>query len=143
MALALKQAKIALKSKIDVPVGSVIADSAGNIISSAYNLVHKFNNPLLHAEIIALFRATKFLRSKYLTECSIYITLEPCLMCLDAIVKHRIKKIYYAASDEAKGVLSRNLLLGQKIFNYIPEIYCDIMREESELILEEFFRFIR
>ncbi len=143
MELALKQAKIALQAKLDVPVGAVIVDASGEIVSSAYNLVHKLNSPLMHAELLVLYRATKVLKSRYLKGCSIYITLEPCLMCFDAILKHRISRIYFAAFDEKKGILSKNLLHGKNFFTYIPEIYCGIMSHDSQIVLKEFFSYIR
>lgn len=88
--------KEALKAKKidDVPIGCVIVNN-NKIISKGYNKKENKNNALLHAEIIAINKACKKMKSWRLDNCEIYITLEPCMMCLGAIIESRIKKIYY------------------------------------------------
>lgn len=93
MELAIKQAKKAYK-KGEVPVGAVIVKD-GKIISKAYNLVEKKKNATLHAEIIAISKATKKLKNWRLIDCEMYVTLEPCSMCMSAIELSRIKKVYF------------------------------------------------
>ncbi len=93
MELAIKEAKKAYKHK-EVPVGAVIVKN-GKAISKAYNLVEKRKNATLHAEIIAISKASKKLKNWRLNDCEMYVTLEPCVMCMSAIELSRIKKIYF------------------------------------------------
>lgn len=93
MELAIKQSKKAYK-KGEVPVGAVIVKD-GKIISKAYNLVEKKKNATLHAEIIAISKASKKLKNWRLIDCEMYVTLEPCSMCMSAIELSRIKKLYF------------------------------------------------
>ncbi len=98
MELAIKQAKKAYK-KGEVPVGAVIVKD-GKIISKAYNLVEKKKNATLHAEIIAISKASKKLKNWRLIDCEMYVTLEPCSMCLSAIELSRIKKVYFLVKKD-------------------------------------------
>lgn len=93
MELAIKQAKKAYK-KGEVPVGAVIVKD-GKIISKAYNLVEKKKNATSHAEVIAISKASKKLKNWRLIDCEMYVTLEPCSMCMSAIELSRIKKLYF------------------------------------------------
>lgn len=96
----------------DVPIGAVIVHN-GKIIARGENRVQKSKNPTLHAEIVAINRACKKLGTKFLDDCDIYITLEPCSMCATAISFARIKNIYFAATDEKGGGITSN----SKIFD--------------------------
>lgn len=96
----------------DVPIGAVIVRD-GNIIARGENRVQKSKNPTLHAEIVAINRACKKLGTKFLDDCDIYVTLEPCSMCATAISFARIKNIYFAATDEKGGGITSN----SKIFD--------------------------
>ena len=91
----------------DVPIGAVIVKN-GEIIARGENRVQKSKNPTLHAEIVAINRACKKLGQKFLDDCDIYITLEPCSMCATAISFARIKNIYFAATDEKGGGITSN-----------------------------------
>lgn len=124
----------------DVPIGAVIVHN-GKIIARGENRVQKSKNPTLHAEIVAINRACKKLGTKFLDDCDIYITLEPCSMCATAISFARIKNIYFAATDEKGGGITSN----SKIFDtdkhlwkpniiQMPE-YAD----KSAKLLREFF----
>ena len=132
MNFALKEAKKALTGD-EVPVGAVIADVGGSIISSAFNTVESDISCIMHAEINAILAAQKKLRNWRLDECSLYVTLEPCIMCCGAILLSRIGKVVYGASDPKGGVSSS--ILGGKI-----EIISGIMDEESSLLLKSFFK---
>lgn len=96
----------------DVPIGAVIVHD-GKIIARGENRVQKSKNPTLHAEIVAINRACKKLGTKFLDDCDIYVTLEPCSMCATAISFARIKNIYFAATDEKGGGITSN----SKIFD--------------------------
>lgn len=91
----------------DVPVGAVIVCN-GKIIARGENLVQRKQNPTLHAEIVAINRACKKLGCKFLDDCDIYVSLEPCAMCATAISFARIKNIYFAATDEKGGGITSN-----------------------------------
>ncbi|HNY25298.1 MAG TPA: nucleoside deaminase [Alphaproteobacteria bacterium] len=106
----MKQAFISAKRASqhdDVPIGAVIVKD-GKIIARGENMVQKKNNPTLHAEIVAINRACKKLGAKFLDDCEIYVTLEPCAMCATAISYARIEKIYFAARDEKGGGILHN-----------------------------------
>lgn len=96
----------------DVPIGAVIVHN-GKIIARGENRVQKSKNPTLHAEIVAINHACKKLGTKFLDDCDIYVTLEPCSMCATAISFARIKNIYFAATDEKGGGITSN----SKIFD--------------------------
>lgn len=91
----------------DVPIGAVIVRN-GKIIARGENMVQKKQNPTLHAEIVAINRAVKKLGTKFLDDCDIYVSLEPCAMCATAISFARIKNIYFAATDIKGGGITSN-----------------------------------
>lgn len=91
----------------DVPIGAVIVRD-GKIIARGENLVQRKQNPTLHAEIVAINRACKKLGTKFLDDCDIYVSLEPCAMCATAISFARIRNIYFAATDEKGGGITAN-----------------------------------
>ena len=115
-----KEAKKALKIN-EVPVGAVIV-KGNKIIARAYNKKEINNDPLGHCELIAIKKACKKLNSWRLIGCDMYVTLEPCVMCLGALVHSRINKIYYGTIDNRYGAIEGNLhLLSENNFNHIPE----------------------
>lgn len=124
----------------DVPIGAVIVRD-GVIIARGENQVQLRRDPTLHAEIVALRRACKKLGQKFLDDCDIYVTLEPCAMCATAISFARIKNIYFAATDEKGGGITSNSRiyetdrhLWRPTVAQIPEF-----AEESAMMLREFF----
>jgi tRNA(adenine34) deaminase len=122
----------------EVPVASTIINSkTKEIIASFHNLTETENNPLNHSEILVINKACKILGTKYLTDCEIYVTLEPCIMCYTAICYAKIPIIYFAAFDNKKELRSLPKTL------YKPEIYGGIMEKESEELLSKFFNKIR
>ena len=102
MKQALAQAQIAFEED-EVPVGAVVVMN-NKIIARGYNQVEKLNDPTAHAEIIALTSAFNFLGSKYLPEGSLYVTVEPCVMCAGALYWSKIGKVVYGAPDEKKWI---------------------------------------
>lgn len=103
MNIALKEAKKAY-IKNEVPVGAVITKN-NKLISKAYNRKEKLNNVTKHAEIIAIEKACKKLKTWHLDDCILYVTLEPCMMCTGAIIQSRIKKIVYATDNPNNGFI--------------------------------------
>lgn len=101
MQLALKEARKAFEAE-EVPVGAVIVQNE-KMLAKGYNQVERLNDPTAHAEILALTSAFNFLGSKYLPEATIYITVEPCLMCAGALYWSKIGRIVYGATDDKNG----------------------------------------
>ena len=139
---ALKEAKKAY-DKLEVPVGAVIVKD-GKIIAKALNLKETKTDTTKHAEILAIQKASKKLKSWRLTECEMYVTLEPCSMCAGAIINARINKIYIGALDEKTGAVGSVLnLLEDYKFNHKVEVEKDIMKPQCEEILKRFFKMLR
>jgi tRNA(adenine34) deaminase len=135
---AYKQAIKALKID-EVPVGCVIVRN-DKIIARAYNKKENSNNPLGHCELIAITKACKKLKSWRLNDCDIYITLEPCTMCLGALIHSRIRNIYYGAVDPRFGAIEGafNLLEIGK-FNHHPNTY-NLKSDKCSVILKDYFK---
>lgn len=136
MKQALVQAQKAYEED-EVPVGAVIVMN-DKIIARGYNQVEKLNDPTAHAEIIALTSAFNYLGSKYLPEATIYITVEPCLMCAGALYWSKIGKIVYGASDEKNGYL--HVTMENWPFHPKTELTHGILKEECSELMTSFFR---
>ena len=139
---ALKEAKKAY-DKLEIPVGAVIVKD-GKIIARAHNQKETKCDTTKHAEILAIQKASKKLKSWRLLNCEIYVTLEPCSMCAGAIINSRIKKVYIGAMDEKTGAVGSvfNLFDDYK-FNHKPEFETGILKDECEEILKSFFKELR
>ncbi len=139
---AIKEAKKAYK-KLEVPVGAVIVKN-GEIIAKAHNLKETKFDTTKHAEILAIQKASKKLKSWRLIDCEMYITLEPCTMCAGAIINSRIKKIYIGTMDEKTGAAGSKLnLFKDYTFNHNVEVETNVMQEQCEQILKDFFKELR
>lgn len=139
---AIKEAKKA-EEKLEVPVGAIIVKE-GKVIARAYNQKEMKLDPTKHAEIIAIQKACKKLKTWRLTDCKMYVTLEPCAMCAGAIIQSRIDKVYIGAMDEKTGSCGSvfNLFEDYK-FNHHVETEYGICKEECETILKIFFKELR
>lgn len=126
----------------DVPVGAVIVYD-GKIIAKGQNKREKENNSLLHAEIEAINEACKKKESKYLTNCTLYVTLEPCPMCAGAIINSRIGKVVFGAYDEKAGCFGTLADFSALPFNHKPVIIGGYMENECAALLKKFFENIR
>jgi tRNA(adenine34) deaminase len=122
----------------EVPVGVVVV-CQNRIISRAYNQTEKLNDCTAHAEMIALTSAFNNIGSKYLPECDIYITLEPCIMCAGALHWSQVKRVVYGASDKKKGFSLTNY----PILHPKTEIVAGVMAKECEQLLLDFFKNLR
>lgn len=136
MKKAFEEAKYAFY-KNEVPVGCVIVNE-NEIISRSSNMVELLNDSTAHAELIAITSAQNYLNSKNLEGCTLYATLEPCLMCYGAIYWSKINTIVYGASDKKRGFSTYNLEIDRKI-----KIIKGVMEEESRELLDKFFKKIR
>ena len=136
----------ALKCEIDVPVGCVIKKD-GIIIAAAHNRRETDNDVTAHAEMLAIREAQKKLGTSRLTDCEMYVTLEPCPMCSWAILQSRIKTVYFGSYNSQYGALLSNPLdlNGQsKSLTYLPlKVYGGIEEDNCNNILEEFFKKLR
>jgi tRNA(adenine34) deaminase len=134
MKAALAEAKIALDNQ-EIPVGAVVVcDSM--IIARAHNLTETLNDPTAHAEMQAITAAANWLGGKYLTDCTIYVTLEPCAMCAAALGWSQIPSLVYGAADENKGFTKvKGQLLHAK-----TKVQSGILEDECRELLVKFFK---
>lgn len=139
MTLALSEAEKA-KEKGEIPVGAVIVKN-GEVIASAHNETEERNSPLAHAELLAIDKATENI--KYLTDCTLYVTLEPCPMCMGAILHSRIESIVFGAYDEKTGSAGSKADFSDFAFFRKPQILGGYMEKECREILTEFFKSLR
>ena len=136
MKKALQEAEYAFY-KGEVPVGCVIVHN-NEIISRSSNMVELLNDSTAHAELIAITSAQNNLNSKNLENCTLYTTLEPCMMCYEAIYWSKIKTIVYGASDEKRGFSKHIVNVDRDI-----KIIKGVLEEESKELLDSFFKKIR
>ncbi|MDY0362045.1 MAG: tRNA adenosine(34) deaminase TadA [Desulforegulaceae bacterium] len=139
MELALKEA-LKAKSMNEVPIGAVITDFDGNIISKGCNLVITETNPCSHAEINAIKKASEKLSNYRLPNTVLYSTIEPCIMCMGAIIHSRINKVVFGAFDHKWGGCgSLYSFQENKNLNHRPEIVSGILENECKKLLQDFF----
>jgi len=138
MGLAIKQAEKSLKIN-DVPVGAVIVKN-GKVIASAFNTKEKKQVATFHAEILCINKACKKLKSFRLEDCDIYVTKEPCIMCMGAILSARIKTLYFGAYDKKYSTIDK---IERFDFNHKVEIIGGVLQKENEEILTNYFKKLR
>lgn len=140
MGLALDEAHEAFKED-EVPIGAVIISPYGEVLSFAHNTKEKELNPCHHAEILAIEQAAKKLKSWRLTDCELYVTLEPCPMCLSAIQQARLSSVYFGAYDAKGGALSLGYNLhNDDRLNHKFNVYGGYRHQECSKLLSRFFR---
>lgn len=127
----------------EVPVGAIIIDEHGTIIGEGFNQRETKKTPLAHAEIIAIEKAAEITGKWRLSDCTIYVTLEPCPMCAGAIMNARIKRLVYGAFDEKGGACASLFNLYDYPVNHKPLVRSRILEKECSSILENFFRKLR
>lgn len=130
---ALKEAHKALEAD-EVPVGAVIVAN-NKIIARAHNYTERLNDVTAHAEMQAITAATNAIGGKYLTDCILYVTLEPCVMCAGALQWSQITKIVYGAKDEKRGYTKLN----QNVLHPKTTVIGGVMEDECSIILKNFF----
>ena len=136
MKVALKEAQKAY-NKGEIPVGCVIVKD-GKVITKTHNLKETKHSSLCHAEILAIFKASKKIRNWRLLDCDIYVTMEPCPMCASAIKQSRIKKVVYGFSND-NNKISRKILETKDINDKV-EIIPDVLENECKEIIKKFFK---
>jgi tRNA(adenine34) deaminase len=136
MRQALMQAQNAFEED-EVPIGAVVVIN-NKIIARGYNQVERLNDPTAHAEIIALTSAFNYLGSKYLPDASLYVTIEPCLMCAGAMYWSKIGRIVYGASDEKNGYL--HITKENSPFHPKTELIKGVLQDECAELIKTFFK---
>lgn len=139
MGLALEEASKAY-AQGEVPVGAVLVDGDGGVLGQAFNVPVSSNDPTAHAEILALRQASSSLRNYRLTDTHLYVTLEPCPMCLGAILHGRIRRLVFGALDPKWGAAGSVVdLTSVSGFNHYIEVIKGIREEECVRLLRRFF----
>jgi tRNA(adenine34) deaminase len=131
---ALKEAQKAFDQD-EVPVGAVIV-SNNRIIARSHNLTETLNDVTAHAEMQAITAAANFLGGKYLEDCKLYVTLEPCIMCAGALFWSQISHVIYGASDEKRGCHTS----GKNLFHPKTEVISGVLAEECATLMKDFFK---
>ncbi|MBQ9483063.1 MAG: nucleoside deaminase [Ruminiclostridium sp.] len=142
MLLAIEEAKKAA-SEGEVPVGAIITDANGNITARAHNTREAENKPTGHAEINAIEAAAKAIGSRRLSECTLYVTLEPCPMCAGAVINSGLKRLVYGAFDEKGGACSSRVNLFECGFAHKPLVRSRVLESECSALMTDFFRTLR
>ncbi len=139
---ALKDAKKALQKK-EVPIGAVVVHQ-DKVIGRGYNQIETLKDPTAHAEILAIGAASNYLNSWRLTGASIYVTVEPCIMCAGAILLARIERLFFGAFDPKKGGCGSlyNLLQDSRL-NHQVKIFSGVLEKDCQILLNQFFTQIR
>ena len=138
MRLALKQARVSQKND-EVPIGAVVVKN-GEVIARAHNTRNASKNAVEHAELVAIERACKKLKDWRLTGCDLYVTLEPCVMCLGACYNARISNVYFGAYDiSGKGCVQLAEMVGHTL-NHELTLHGGVLEKECSEILTEYFK---
>ena len=134
---ALKQAAYAA-GEGEIPVGAVVV-CENRIIARAYNQTEKLQDVTAHAEMLAITSAANYLGGKYLQDCALYVTLEPCVMCSGALFWSQVSKVVYAAGDPARGFER----LSDKVLHPKTKVVPGVLETESKALLDDFFSKLR
>ncbi len=134
MRMALAEAARAAE-RDEVPVGAVVA-AGGSIIARAHNLTETLNDPTAHAEMQAITAAAAFLGGKYLTDCTLYVTVEPCVMCAGALAWSQVSALVYGAPDPKKGYTTT----GAAILHPKTVVRSGVLAAECSEMMKKFFR---
>ena len=134
MRLALQEARQAAESG-EIPVGAIVV-CQNQIIARGHNQTERLHDVTAHAEIIALTAAANFLDSKYLTDCTLYVTLEPCVMCAGALAWAQLGRLVYGAGDEKRGFMR----FGRQLMHPKTKIEYGILHDECAALMSQFFQ---
>lgn len=137
MAEALRQAQMAFDEG-EIPVGAVVV-AGERIIGKGYNQTERLNDVTAHAEMLAITAASEYLGGKYLQECTLYVTLEPCVMCAGALYWTQMKRVVFGAADEKRGFCG----LGKNVLHPRTQLKKGILAEESQELILKFFKRLR
>jgi tRNA(Arg) A34 adenosine deaminase TadA len=139
MALALAEARAA-RDRGEVPIGAVVVSSGGDVLARAGNRTLALHDPTAHAELIAIREAAARIGSERLTDCDLYVTLEPCAMCAAAISFARIRRLYFGAPDPKGGAVEHGpRFFSQPSCHHVPEVIGGLDESEAASLLKDFF----
>lgn len=141
----LKALKLAEKaySMGEIPVGAIVVAPDGEIIGEGCNMREQLNSPTAHAELLAIEQAAKRLGQWRLTDCTLYVTLEPCPMCAGAAMNARLKRVVYGAFDDKNGACASVVCLFEERFTHIPYVRSRVLAEQCGEVLTRFFAELR
>lgn len=143
MKMALEQAYVAAEMG-EIPIGAVLVWNKKFVVAVAHNLVETEQNATKHAELICLNEAMKKLQKKYLTEATLYVTLEPCPMCAGALVLTKVKRLVYGASDPKAGAVSTLFsITSDERLNHRLQVTSGVYEQECSEVLKNFFKKLR
>lgn len=134
MKQALQQAHLAL-AEGEIPIGAVIV-SNGHIIAKAHNLTERLHDVTAHSEILTITAASEYLGGKYLTDCTLYVTVEPCIMCAGALGWSQISRVVYGAPDEKRGFRA----FAPKALHPRCEVLGGVLEQECAALMKNFFQ---
>ena len=142
MTVCIELAKKAAKMG-ECPVGAVVVNKDGDVIGRGYNMRETLQSPTAHAEILAIEQAAKALGSWRLTDCTLYVTLEPCPMCAGAVINSRLKRLVYGAFDEKGGACASLMEIFDYPFNHRPMVRSRVLTDDCVKLLTDFFKGLR
>ena len=124
----------------EVPVAAMVLDKNDKIVATAHNMVEETKNAHAHAEMVAMGQAMKKIGDKFLTDCTLIVTLEPCPLCAAGISAARVKTLVFGGYDEKSGgVLSGPRIFANKNCHHVPDIIDGILRPDCEKLMQDFF----
>ena len=136
---ALKEAELA-RLEDEVPIGCVVVKD-DQIIARSHNQRDKTNNPLGHAETLAIKKASEVIGDWQLVDCELYVTIEPCIMCAGAIIQSRIKRVVYGAPEYRGGAFGSSIdVLTANDINHHPEVIKGVLESECSAIIKDYFK---
>jgi len=139
MYAALQEAETAFQND-EVPIGAVVVYQ-NKIIGRGYNQTERLKDSTAHAEMIAITAASNYLGNKFLDECDLYVTVEPCVMCSGAILLSRIRTVYFGTFEPKFGAAGSLFnILNSDLYNHKPKVYSGIYENEAKSLLENFFK---
>ncbi len=138
MAMCLDEARLAW-SEDEVPVGALVADDKGTIIARAHNMTRALNKPNAHAETLAIERAALKLRNYRLTGCTLFVTMEPCMMCAGTILEARLQRLVFGCYDEKRGAFGSVMDANSLPLNHKVAVTGGVLQDEAAGLLKEFF----
>ena len=142
MKIALGEANKAIEAG-EMPVGAVVVKD-GKVIAIGHNVRNELHDPTLHAEIVVIRKACDLLKDWRLTDCDLYVTLEPCVMCSGAIINSHMRNVYFGAYDPEYGAAGGRIdLFSKSYFGSTTNVYGGIMEEECSSMLKDFFASLR
>jgi tRNA(adenine34) deaminase len=134
MKKALDEAKIAFE-KGEIPIGAIVV-CENQIIAKAHNMTEHLNDVTAHAEMLAITTAAEFLGAKYLKDCTLYVTIEPCVMCAGALAWAQVGKVVYGASEEKSGFMR----FGKDVLHPKTKVAYGVLHEECVQLMKDFFQ---